>query len=284
MLSLSHLIHKSSWLLLFTYMLVVSAVAAPESTKVKPPVSVAAEPFALNDVRLLPSRFKQAMEINEEYFLKLDPDWLLWPYYDRAGMPVKGERYGGWEKKDVVGQTTGHYLSGLSLMYASTGDPELKRRIDYMVSEIAAVQKKHGNGYAGPVRPEVWSNTFDGTIEVGKWALGTGYVPWYVLHKTYAGLIDAYVLAGNTQALDVACAFADWAKKNTDTLSDEQFQKMLECEHGGMNESMANLYAITGNKDYLDLARRFDHKSIIDPLAEKRDELKGKHVILSCPS
>jgi DUF1680 family protein len=234
-------------------------------------------------VRLLPGRFKQAMEINKEYLLKLDPDRLLWPYHDRAGMPVKGERYSGWEKKDVVGQTTGHYISALALMFAGTGDAEIKRRLDYMVDEIAAVQKKHGNGYAGPVRPEVWSNTFDGTIEVGKWGLGTGYVPWYVLHKTYAALIDAYLFAGNKKALKVACAFADWAKKNTDTLTNKQFQDMLRCEHGGMNEAMANLYAITGNKDYLDLARRFDHKSIIDPLAEKRDELQGKHVNTQLP-
>ena len=278
-----HLLQRVSCLFLSLCILVSSAVAAPAPVKVKPAVQLKAQPFALQDVRLLPSRFTQAMEINKEYLLKLDPARLLWPYYDRAGIPVKGERYGGWEKKDVVGQTTGHYLSALALMFASTGDAEIKRRVDFMVDEIAMVQKKHGNGYAGPVRTVVWSNTFDGTIEVGKWALGTGYVPWYVLHKTYAALIDAYLFAGNTKALKVVCAFADWAKKNTDTLSDEQFQDMLRCEYGGMNESMANLYAITGNKDYLDLARRFNHKSIIDPLAEKRDELKGKHVNTQLP-
>jgi DUF1680 family protein len=245
------------------------------------PVRVRA--FDLKDVRLLDSPFKTAMEKTEEYLLKLDVDRMLWPYHERAGMPMKGERYGGWEQKDLVGQTSGHYLTALSLMYASTGNAELKNRIDYMVSEMAKAQEKHGNGYVGPVRPEVWDNTFDGSIEVHKWGLGGGYVPWYVVHKTYAGLIDAYTLAGNKQALNVVCAFADWAKERTDTLSDEAFQETLLAEHGGMAEAMANLYEVTGNKDYLALAGRFEHRQITDPLAEGRDELTGKHVNTQLP-
>lgn len=252
-------------------------------TKVQPAIPIKAVPFDLRDVTLLDSPFATAMEINKEYLLKLDADRFLWAFHERAGLPVKGERYGGWAKKDVVGQVTGHYLSACSLMYSATGDKELKKRIDYMVSEIAKVQKKHGNGYAGPVRTEVWDNTFDGSIESGAWSLGTGYVPLYVIHKTYAGLMDAYVQAGNEQALDVVCKFADWLKKNMDTLSDKDFQKCLVSEHGGMNESMANLYALTGNKDYLALARRFDHKAIIDSLSEQKDELTGKHVNTQLP-
>ena len=252
-------------------------------TKIKPAIEIKAYPFELSQVKLLDSPFKKAMELNQEYLLKLDPDRALWPYHKHAGMPTKGERYGGWEQKDLVGQTTGHYLSACSMMYASTGNRELKRRVDYMVSEMAKTQHKNGNGYVGPVRPEVWDNTFGGKMESGAWSLGGGYVPWYVLHKTYAGLIDAYVHTGNKQALDVVCAFADWAKKKIDTLDDDQIQQMLVAEHGGMNESLTNLYAITGNKDYLKLARRFDHKEIIDPLAEQRDELVGKHVNTQLP-
>jgi len=250
---------------------------------VEPAVPIKARPFSLSEVRLLDGPFKKAMQINQAYLLKLDADRMLWPFHERAGLPTKGERYGGWELRDVVGHTSGHYLSACSLMYASTGDEEMKRRVDYMVSELARVQQKHGDGYAGSMRPEVWKKTFSGTIEVHQWGLGGGYVPWYVVHKTYAGLIDAYVHTGNQQALEVARRFADWAKKGTDNLNDEQFQKMLICEHGGMNEVLANLYALTGNKDYLLLARRFDHKAIIDPLAEKRDELTGKHVNTQVP-
>ena len=138
-----------------------------------------------------------------------------------------------------------------------------------MVSELARVQAKHGDGYAVPVRPEVWKKAFRPTSRPMP---GTcRRLRALVCHaQVYAGLIDAYVNAGNKQAIEVVCKFADWAKKGTDSLTDEQFQKMLLCEFGGMNASLAELYALTGNKDYLALARRFDHKAIIDPLAEKR--------------
>ena len=244
---------------------------------------VKARPFALNRVTLLDSPFKKAMQSNRAYLLKFEPDRLLWPFHERAGMPTKGKRYGGWERLDVVGSMAGHYLTAASLMYAAAGDEQLKRRVDYIVAELAKAQAKHGNGYAGPVRTEVWKTTFAGQIKVHKWGLGGGYVPWYVLHKTYAGLIDAYTHAGNKQALEVVRKFADWAKKGTDNLSDEQFQKMLLCEYGGMNSAMARLYAISGNRDYLALAARFDHKQIFDPLAARRDELRGKHVNTQLP-
>ena len=259
------------------------SVGCPLLLAAEPASVVEARPFGLGQVTLLEGPFKKAMEINRAYLLKLDADRFLWPFHERAGMAVKGERYGGWERKDVVGHTSGHYLTACALTYASTGDKELKRRVDYMVAEIAKVQAKHGNGYAGSVRTEVWTPTFAGDIKVHKWGLGGGYVPWYVLHKTYAGLIDAYTFTGNKQALEVACKFADWAQKGTDKLTDEQFQKMLIAEYGGMNDVMACLYAATKNTEYLALARRFDHKQIFDPLAAERDELRGKHVNTQLP-
>jgi len=266
-----------------TLVLATFSVGCPLLFAAEPASVVEARPFPLDRVTLLDSPFKKAMEINRAYLLALDPDRFLWPFHERAGLPTKGERYGGWEKRDCVGQVAGHYLTACSLMYASTGDEELKRRAAYMVAELAKAQAKHGNGYAGPVRTEVWATTFSGQIKVGKWGLGGGYVPWYVLHKTYAGLIDAYTCTGNKQALEVARQFADWAKKGTDNLTDEQFQKMLLCEHGGMNDAMAGLYAITGNRQYLSLARRFDHKQIFGPLEAERDELQGKHVNTQLP-
>jgi len=263
---------------------VLAALAGEGLSLAAGPASVVeAQSFALDRVRLLDSPFKKAMEINRAYLLKLDPNRFLWPFHDRAHLPTKGERYGGWERKDIVGQTSGHYLTACSLTYAATGDEEFKRRVAYMVAEIAKAQSEHGNGYAGPVRPEVWTTTFSGKIKVHKWGLGGGYVPWYVLHKTYAGLIDAHVHTGSEQALEVARKFADWAKKGTDGLTDEQFQKMLLCEHGGMNDAMGELYAITGERGYLALAKRFDHKRIFDPLEAGRDELEGKHVNTQLP-
>ena len=268
---------------MLTVVLVAVLSNCPLADAAEPAVAIEARPFALGRVALLDGPFKKAMEINRAYLLKLDADRFLWPFHERAGMPTKGKRYGGWEKLDVVGHTSGHYLSACALTHAATGDAELKKRVDYMVAEIAKAQAKHGDGYAGSVRTEVWKTTFSGQIKVHKWGLGGGYVPYYVLHKTYAGLIDAYTHAGNKQALDVARKFADWAKKGTDKLTDEQFQKTLRCEYGGMNEAMANLYAITGNKDYLSLAGRFDHKEIFGPLEARRDELQGKHVNTQLP-
>ncbi|MDE0838633.1 MAG: glycoside hydrolase family 127 protein [Kiritimatiellae bacterium] len=196
---------------------------------------------------------------------------------------MKGERYGGWARKDVVGQISGHYMSALSLMYASSGDKRFKQRVDYMVSEIAIAQQKHGDGYTGPVRTEVWEKVYSGDLKAHKWGVGGGYVPWYVMHKTFAGLIDAYIQTDNKQALAVVIKLADWAKKGTDNLDEAQFQDMLRAEHGGMSESFAHLYAITGNKDYLTLAQRFDHEEVLGPLAKKEDKLTGYHVNTQLP-
>ena len=265
------------------------AAALPKSdgyygkTKVAPKAQVQACPFDLGKVTLLPSPFERAMKVNQEFLLALDADRMLWPYHERAGLPIKGERYGGWELKDIVGQTTGHYMTALSLMYASTGDKRFKERIDYTVSEIAKAQKAHGDGYTGPVRTEVWGNVFSGDLKAHKWGVGGGYVPWYVLHKTFAGLIDAYIHTGNEQALAVVIKLADWAKKGTDNLDDQQFQDMLQAEHGGMSESLAHLYAITGNPAYLTFAQRFDHKEVLDPLAKQEDRLAGYHVNTQVP-
>ena len=266
-----------------TLVLATFSVGCPFLSAAEPASVVKARPFRMDRVRLLESPFKKATEINRAYLLKLDADRFLWPYHDRAGLPTKGRRYGGWARKDCVGHTSGHYLSACALMYASTGDREMKRRVDYMVSELAKVQAKHGDGYAGPVRTEVWKTTFAGQIKVHKWGLGGGYVPWYVLHKTYAGLLDAYAHAGNKQALEVVRKLGDWAKKGTDNLTDEQFQRTLRCEYGGMNDSMANLYAISSDRGHLSLARRFDHKVIFAPLEAERDELRGKHVNTQLP-
>ena len=267
----------------FMIVVVIFSVGCPFLSAAEPATVVKAKPFPLSRVMLLDSPFKKAMEINRAYLLKLDADRFLWPFHERAGMKPTGERYGGWEMKDVVGHTSGHYISACALTYAATGDKELKKRVDYMVSEIARAQAKHGNGYAGSVRTEVWKEAFSDKFRVHKWGLAGGYVPWYVLHKTYAGLMDAYTHAGNKQALEVARKFGDWAKKGTDVLSDELFQKSLRAEYGGMNDSMARLHSLTDNKDFLTLARRFNHKQIFDPLAAERDELQGKHVNTQLP-
>ena len=104
--------------------------------------------FPLQDVRLTDRVFKNAQAIDLNYILALNPDKLLAPYLIDAGLPVKAPRYGNWESSGLDGHTGGHYLSALAMMYASTGNDELKKRLTYMVSELAHCQTKNGNGYA----------------------------------------------------------------------------------------------------------------------------------------
>jgi DUF1680 family protein len=106
-------------------------------------------------------------------------------------------------------------------------------------------------------------------------------VPWYNLHKLYAGLIDAYFYCDSEKARTVVTRLADWAIRITSRLTDEQWQKMLACEHGGMNEALANLYAITGETKYLDLARKFHHKAVLDPLERRGQERSDDGVVLA---
>ena len=108
-------------------------------------------------------------------------------------------------------------------------------------------------------------------------------MPWYNLHKLLAGLIDACRYCDSARALEVATRFGDWVDDTTRNLTEAQWQRMLACEFGGMNESLADLYALTGEKKYLDLANKFYHKAILDPLAAGRDELPGKHANTQIP-
>ena len=245
-----------------------------------------AQLFQLKDVKLLDDGpFAQAQERDRKYLLAHDVDRLLAPFRREAGLPQKAKPYGNWESQGLDGHSAGHYLSALAMMYASTGDAELKRRLGYMVSELAECQKASGTGYVGgvPRSRELWQAVARGELKATGFALNDRWVPWYNLHKLFAGLRDAHVVAGNEQARDVLVALADWSVSLTAKLSDAQMQEMLLAEHGGMNEVLADVYAITKDQKYLDAARRFSHRAILDPLAEHRDELTGKHANTQIP-
>jgi len=239
--------------------------------KEQPKAAFTAKSFDLSQVRLLDGPFKDAMERDRRYLYQLEPDRFLHTFRLNAGLESTAKPYGGWESPDVElrGHSIGHYLSACSMMYASTGDEELKKRCEYIVAELAKCQKSLGSSGYLSAFPE----SFIDRVVAGQpvWA------PWYTLHKIYAGLIDTYLYCDNEQALEVVKGMASWAKGRSDKLSDEQFQRMLGNEFGGMNEAFANLYAITGEAEHLELARRFDHGVIFEPLAEGRDSLRGLH-------
>ncbi|HEY5806399.1 MAG TPA: beta-L-arabinofuranosidase domain-containing protein, partial [Povalibacter sp.] len=271
----------------FRFLLALSAALAIGAVSAAP-VKPALETFALSDVQLLDSPFKQAMERNAEYLLLLDPDRLLHNTRQYAGLEPKGELYGGWESQGIAGHTLGHYLTALSQQYVATGDRRFRERIDYIIGEMAECQRAYGDGYIGALPPTELAALRG--LKEGKVAVkgafnfaNDAWVPWYTEHKVLAGLKDAWVLAGSEQAKEVTLKFADWVDAVTANLSPEQLQTMLSVEHGGMRESLIDLYARTGNERYLATSRRFYHHAVLDPLTQGRDELPGRHANTQIP-
>jgi len=242
-------------------------------------------PFSLHQVRLTDGPFMPAMERDVGYLLSLEPDRLLHRFRLYAGLEPRAPIYGGWETGGVSGHTLGHYLSACSMGYAATGDRRLRERVEYVVGELALCQSKHPDGYVGaiPDADRIFREVSEGIIRSQGFDLNGGWVPWYTLHKLFAGLIDSYLYCDNRDALSVAKTLADWALRVTADLTDDEWQTMLACEHGGMNEAMANLYAITGQRKYLDLARRFQQKRVLGPLELREDRLAGLHANTQFP-
>ncbi len=232
-------------------------------------------PFELEDVRLLDSPFKEAMERDAEYLLKLEPDRLLAGFREEAGLLPKAPKYGGWEQTQVAGHTLGHYLTACSLMYADTRDERFRQRVLHIVDELEECQKAHGDGYVSaiPGGKRMFQELAKGDLE----PYSRFWAPWYVVHKLFAGLLDAHRYCGSGKALEIARRLADWVEATLANLNEEQIQRMLDNEHGGMMESLAELYARTGEERYLKLAGRFYHRAIMDPLANGVDCLPGLH-------
>ncbi len=246
-----------------------------------------ARPLPLDKVRLTGGPLKRAQDVTAEYLLQLEPDRMLAGYRIRAGLKPKAEGYGGWDSvggRQLTGHIAGHYLSAISLMYAITGNQEFKRRADYIVSEFKKVQDKRGDGYLGAIIDregtdgrEIMERVSRGKIKSAGFDLNGLWSPWYTLHKTYAGLRDAYRYTGNKKALEIEVKFAEWAERILAPLDAGQIQRMLNTEFGGMNEIMVDLYADTGDKRWLDLSYKFEHRNFIEPLKRHQDILEGKH-------
>ena len=243
------------------------------------------EYFDLKDVRLLDGPFKTAQDRDKEYILELDPDRLLAPYLREAGLPPKAPSYENWENTGLDGHIGGHYLSALAMMYAATGKAKILDRLNYMVSELKRCQDNAGTGYIGgvPGGSDMWKDVSEGKIKAAGFDLNGKWVPLYNIHKPLAGLKDAYVFAGNETAKEMLIKYADWAAGLVKNLSNEQMQDMLRSEHGGLNEVFADVAEITGDEKYLELARRFSHRAILDPLLRNEDKLTRMHANTQIP-
>ena len=262
-----------------TWFLLGICVNAQE--KIKNAIPDVARPLPLTAVRLTGGPLKHAQDLNAAYLLKLEPDRMMAYYRKRAGLTPKAEGYGGWDGdgRNLTGHIAGHYLSAVSLMYAATGDVRFKERADYLVKEMKEVQDKNGDGYLGALEGgrEKFAEVAAGNIRSGSFDLNGLWSPWYTLHKTFAGLRDAYRYTGNSTALELETKYAAWAESILTKLDAAQTQKMLNTEFGGMNEVLVDLYADTGDKRWLDLSHHFDHHAVLDPLSRREDRLAGLH-------
>jgi uncharacterized protein len=234
------------------------------------------EPFPMKDVRLLPGLFTQAQEANRAFILAQSPDRLLHVFRLNAGLPSNAEPLGGWEKPDgeLRGHFVGHYLSAVALMYAATGDPEFQTRGNYMVAELAKCQAKLGGGYLSAFPTEFFVRLND---RKKVWA------PFYTVHKIMAGMLDMHTHCANQQALTVVTGMADWADKYSAALPEDHMQMILDTEYGGMNEVLYNIAVVTGEERFARAGDRFTKKRFFNPLALRRDELRGLHTNTHIP-
>ncbi len=253
-----------------------------------------AEPLPLTAIRLRPSAYATAVETNRRYLYRLSPDRLLHNFRLYAGLEPRAPRYGGWESDTIAGHTLGHYMSALVLTWQQTGDVEMRRRADYIVTELAEAQDKRGNGYVGALgrkRPdgkvvdgeEIFPEVMAGKIKSGGFDLNGSWSPLYTVHKLFAGLLDIHDGWGNAQALDVAVKLGGYFARVFAALDDARLQEVLGCEYGGLNESFAELYQRTGDRQWLALAERIYDRKVLDPLVAGEDKLANFHANTQVP-
>jgi DUF1680 family protein len=279
-------------------LVVLAASIAASPAQVKNPALdwerrlVKARPLPLDSVRLTGGPLRHAQDLEFEYLLALEPDRMLAFLRRSAKLDPKAQGYGGWDGdgRQLTGHIAGHYLSAVSIAWAASGDARFKERASYIVNELKAIQDAQGDGYLGALmdanRTEgktLFEQLSRGVIRSGGFDLNGMWSPWYVQHKIFAGLRDAYRYTDNRTALEVETKFAAWAEGILKPLSDEQTQRMLATEFGGMNEVLADLYADTGDQRWLALAGKFHHRAIVDPLAQKKDILPGTHANTNIP-
>lgn len=249
-------------------------------------INFRALPFSLSDVTLLDGPFKKAAGLDAETLLKYEPDRFLAKFRKEAGLLPRAEHYGGWEENTIAGHSLGHYLSALSMMYQTTGDNRFLDRVNYIVSELKECQDADGTGYIGAIpdgKRILEQEVAKGDIRSQGFDLNGIWVPFYTQHKVMAGLRDAYRLCGNKTALEISEKFADWLLTVVDDLTPEQREEMLHCEHGGITETLADLYADTGNRKYLEMTALFRDNFILGPLSRGEDILPGKHCNTNIP-
>ena len=265
--------------------------------------------FDLEEVTLLDGPMKTAMELNIQMLLQYDVDRLLTPYVRQSGLADTQDaanpyyqwltkhpnfkNWGGDAGFDLSGHVGGHYLSALALAYAACHDAEkqkvLKERMDYMLKVMKDCQDQYDNNQEGlygfiggqPIN-DSWKALYQG--DLSKIQKNWGWVPFYCQHKILAGLRDAYLYGNSKEAKEMFRKLSDWSTNLIAKVDDQAFEGFLNCEHGGMNESLLDAYQLFGDAKYLAAAKKYTHKAMLNGMQTLNTSfLDGKHANTQVP-
>jgi DUF1680 family protein len=251
---------------------------------VRADIGVSAYPFDLGQVRLTASRWQDNQNRTLSYLRFVDVDRLLYNFRANHRLSTNGATAtGGWDAPTFPFRThmQGHFLTAWAQAWAVLGDTTCRDKANYMVAELARCQANNGAAGFNPGYLSGFPESDFTALEAR--TLSNGNVPYYVVHKTLAGLLDVWRYVGSTQARDVLLALAGWVDWRSGRLSSAQTQAVLGTEFGGMNAVLTDLYQQTGDARWLATAQRFDHAAVFNPLAANSDQLNGLHANTQVP-
>ena len=244
------------------------------------------KPAEKGSVKILPGVFRERMDVNRQYLLELDTNCLLQNFYLEAGIilpglqvvdnPETANLHWGWEAPtcQLRGHFLGHWISAAAKLIAADGEPELRVKLDKIVSELARCQELNGGEWVGSIPEKYFTRLIKNQYI---WS------PQYVMHKTIVGLSDAYIYAGNTQALDILSHLSDWYITWTEKAAETNPHAVYAGEEAGMLEVWAQLYQLTNDEKYLTLAKRYADAGLFRKLKEGKDSLTNCHANASIP-
>lgn len=276
-------------LLAYTFL---SVTASEESESVTPLYPNSVDLFPLKDVRITEGQFKHIQDLNHQYLLSLEPDRLLSWFRREAGLTPKAKPYPLWESEDfqwtgpLAGHIMGFYLSSMSMLYQTTGDPQIINRLKYTLAGLKEVQDTNGDGYLLATRRGrlVFSEVVSGNFKTSNPVINDVWEPVYIMNKIMLGLYNTFTMCELNEAKPILVKMADWFGHGIiDKLSHDDIQKLLVCEHGSINESYINVYQITGEEKYLRWAERLNDEDMWIPLSKGEDILHGWHANTQIP-
>ena len=257
-------------------------LALPAAGQASPPAvadgHISASPFDISQVTLNAGRLNENQQRSLAYLKFVDVNRMLYVYRNNHKLSTNGATANsGWDDVSFAfrGHVQGHLLSAWAQCYATLKDSTCKSQATTMTA--AMVQCQANNGVAGYATGYLSGFPESDFTALEQGTLTSGNVPYYVIHKTLAGLVDVWKNIGDSNAKTACLALAGWVDARTSKLSYSQMQQVLNTEHGGMIEVLTDIYFQTGDTKWLTTASRFYHASVLNPLAANQDNLNGLH-------